>query len=158
MGLIQQEEIFDALADVRRRRLLVFLLEHESRDVPELSGVSSEMAEMNRTFLREYLSGPRSVDGANEELLRTHHVHLPKLDEHDFIDWDRENNVVTKGSRFEEMKPLLEPLTNGREERSPTRSAVLGRRLGTQETRHRFPSSLCTVSFGTDGARSLRTD
>ncbi|MFC6827212.1 DUF7344 domain-containing protein [Halopelagius fulvigenes] len=116
MGLIHQVELFDALADGTRRRLLVFLLDHESRDVPKLSGVSAEMAEMNRVLLREYLSGSRRVDGGDKELLRTHHVHLPKLDEFDFIDWDQEANVVTKGSRFDEIRPLLEPL-EGREER-----------------------------------------
>ncbi|RDI71921.1 DUF7344 domain-containing protein [Halopelagius longus] len=127
MGLIHQEEMFDALADGNRRRLLVFLLDHESRDVPKLSGITAEMAEMNRALLREYLSGPRRVDGGDKELLRTHHVHLPKLDGFDFIEWDREAHVVTKGPRFDDMRPLIEPLEDRGERVAPVAEVRLRR-------------------------------
>lgn len=102
-----QDEIFEALADTQRRRLLVFLLHHDSQYVAELSDVSSELAEMHQTLLRRYLSGPYEVAGSDKELLQMHHVHLPKLAAYDFIDWNRENNLVTKGDRFDEMKPFL---------------------------------------------------
>lgn len=104
------DEIFDALADVQRRRLLLFLLYRDSHYVASLSGVSSEMAEMHQALLQKYLSGSREVDKADKGLLRAHYVHLPKLDGYDFIDWNREVRIVTKGQRFDEVRPFLEQL------------------------------------------------
>jgi hypothetical protein len=39
--------------------------------------------------------------------MRMHHVHLPKLDEMGYIDWDPEADTVAKGPNFEEIRPLL---------------------------------------------------
>ena len=46
------------------------------------------------------------------------HVHLPKMDECGFIDWDREERTVTKGPRFDEIKPLLTMLIDTQHELS----------------------------------------
>jgi len=35
------------------------------------------------------------------------HVHLPKLADHGFIDWDQDTQRVTKGPQFDEIEPLL---------------------------------------------------
>ena len=40
------------------------------------------------------------------------HTHLPKLEDEGFIGWDREENMVRKGPRFEEIQPLLELMHN----------------------------------------------
>lgn len=119
-----QDEIFDALADAQRRRLLLFLLYHDSHYVSKLSGISLEMAEMHRTLLRRYLSGSREVGEADKGLLRTHRIHLPKLDEYGFIDWDRETHIVTKGRRFDEIRPFLEQLDGHQNRRSVKRPLV----------------------------------
>ena len=36
-----------------------------------------------------------------------YHVHLPKLEELEFIKWDRESRVVTPGPRFDAITPYL---------------------------------------------------
>ena len=80
---------FDALADVRRRRLLFALEERNPRsDGPPLDrGLSPDALERERLLLR--------------------HVHLPKLDAYGYVSWDREAHQVTKGPRFDELRPLL---------------------------------------------------
>jgi len=44
------------------------------------------------------------------------HIHLPKLEEYGFIDWDRNSNEVSKGANFEEIRPLLEMLADHEDE------------------------------------------
>jgi len=77
----------DVLSDVHRRRLLIALLE-ESPQTVETDSASEE----SRT---------------DERAVLMWHVHLPKLEDFGYIDWDRESTRVTKGPRFEELKPLL---------------------------------------------------
>lgn len=35
------------------------------------------------------------------------HVHLPKLADVDYIDWDPDTGAIQEGGRFEEIEPLL---------------------------------------------------
>lgn len=79
------DTMMDALRDQTRRRVLLALL----TDVPKRT----------RALGRE--AGPENA----ETLL--YHVHLPKLDEAGYVDWDREANTVTRGPKFHEVEPLL---------------------------------------------------
>jgi hypothetical protein len=89
------DEMLDALADVQRRKLLVALLEHNPQgDAPAA------------------VAGSRGESDALERLVRMDHVHLPKLAEYGFIDWDQEANEVAKGPNFDEIRPLLELLAD----------------------------------------------
>lgn len=87
-------DVFDALADERRRRLLVALLEHNPQpampDPPGDAIVADEQLRRLRIDL--------------------HHHHLPKLVDLGFVDWDQTTDEVTKGPRFDELRPYLEPL------------------------------------------------
>lgn len=88
------DDVFDALADNHRRRLLFALLETNS-----LNGTTG------------YLDSP--PDGRRfEERTRSRqqHVHLPKLDDYGFIEWAPVDNDVRRGSRFSEIRPVLELL------------------------------------------------
>lgn len=84
------DEMLRVLANEHRRRLLVALLEQDPQRGAKV---------------------PRAVHEGERELrrLRTelHHTHLPKLSDADYIQWDRENNVVEKGPKFDEIEPLL---------------------------------------------------
>jgi hypothetical protein len=42
-----------------------------------------------------------------ERAILMRHVHLSKLVNHGYIDWDQESNHVIKGPRFDEIRPLL---------------------------------------------------
>ena len=80
-----------------RRRVLVALLEHNPQDDDDLQI-------------------PPDIELADEDLetLRIHmtHMHLPKLEEAGFIEWDRDTNSIRQGSLFDEIRPLLELMQN----------------------------------------------
>lgn len=114
--MIDNEDMFDALAASRRRKLLVELLIYNPQHVPELSGRSQEIADAHEGLLQQHLSGSPGIPGVDEELLRLYHVHLPKLADYGFIEWERDAHVVAKGPRFDEMTPLLELLTDQQED------------------------------------------
>lgn len=102
------DNAFKAMADPQRRSLLVELHDDGPLRVPELTGVSRELSAANEAFLDEYLSGSVEVADADEDLVRMHLVHLPTLAEDGFVEWDSESNVVKKGPRFDEVRPLLD--------------------------------------------------
>ena len=88
---------FRALANSHRRQLLLALLERNPQ--AEVS-VSDEIR----------------LDQSEEEELRSklYHTHLPRLEQHGYIEWDRKTRTVRKGPNFEEIRPLLELLHRNR--------------------------------------------
>ncbi|MDG5778162.1 transcriptional regulator [Haloarculaceae archaeon H-GB2-1] len=86
------DDIFDALANVHRRRLLVALLGHN----PQQDTVRTP---------EDAHGGEKAVETLQKEL---YHTHLPKLEQAGFISWDQETREVRKGPRFDEIRPLLE--------------------------------------------------
>ena len=96
---------------------------------PRLDGQLEAIAHAHRRhILLELLdenpqpAGPavldRQVNASNRENLRAamHHVHLPKLEERGFVEWDQDANELTKGPKFEDVAPLLEVLDEHRHE------------------------------------------
>lgn len=114
--MIENDEAFDALASIQRRRLLLSLLEDDSESIPELSDESQELLTAHEAVIREFLSSSVEVANTDKDSLRLHHIHLPMLAEYGFIKWDREINYVTEGPQFDDMKPLLEVLDKHQEE------------------------------------------
>ncbi|WP_410767145.1 hypothetical protein [Haloferax sp. DFSO60] len=94
-------EVFEALSHEYRRRILFRLVEEDA----ELAG----------TFLSPPTLGKQTEPDILS--LKLHHVHLPKLDSAEFIDWDREDGSVSRGERFEAVVPLLEMLAEHEEVR-----------------------------------------
>lgn len=125
-GLTIDDEIFDALADVHRRQLLLELLYQEHQQIAELTGVSREVADADDGLLSKHLAGQRHIPSVDDDLVRMHHIHLPKLAEYGLIEWDRDENVVTKGPRFEDVQLLLTGLERQRDGPQPD---VLERRI-----------------------------
>lgn len=93
------DDMMTALANAQRRRLLISLLEHNLQaDSPVvIAGCDSD------------------ADGV--VLMR--HAHLPKLGDYGFIEWNEESNEVTKGPKFDEIRPLLELLDAHEDELPP---------------------------------------
>ena len=51
------------------------------------------------------------TDGGDQEhVIAMHHAHLPKLEDHGFIEWSQETGIVTKGPQFDAIDPLLTTL------------------------------------------------
>ena len=88
---------FRALANVYRRRILVSLMDHNPQAVQ--------------------LGASNAPDETDDErrMIELHHIHLPKLEEYDYISWDRETQEVEKGPRFDEIEPLLAVLIENRD-------------------------------------------
>ncbi|SFB86586.1 hypothetical protein SAMN05444422_102465 [Halobiforma haloterrestris] len=84
------EKAFDALAHGQRRKILFSLLDHNPQDPSNLSNV------------------PWDIPERDEAMIEKRHVHLPKLVDYGYIEWDREAAVITKGPEFDEIRPLLE--------------------------------------------------
>ena len=96
------DDALDAIANLQRRRLLVALLEHNPiDDAPVVIADDDAEAE------------------AVERLVQIKHVHLPKLEEYGFIEWDRDTHEVIKGPRFDEIRPMLELLVDHEDELPP---------------------------------------
>lgn len=93
------DDMVDALADIQRRKLLVALLEHNPQDDSPV-----------------VIADPDGEADAVERLISMQHVHLPKLAEYEFIEWNEETHEVMKGARFDEIRPLLELLDDHEDE------------------------------------------
>lgn len=121
------DDTFDALANAYRRQLLL-----ELRDGPQYVSEPSELCRdldhAHEELLREHLSSSREVREADEELVRQHFVHLPKLDAYGYIELNRDDTLVTQGPRFDELRPLLELLADGRDDRSTAEPVLTLRR------------------------------
>lgn len=96
LGLDEALELFQ---NPYRRRLLVTSLDHNPEDEAD---IPSDLA--------------TSDDEFDQPVIEMTHVYLPKLEELGVIDWNRDENVVTKGPAFEELRPLLELVHNHRDE------------------------------------------
>lgn len=93
------DDMVNALANVQRRKLMVALLEHNPQDDTPVVVADSE-----------------SESDAVKRLISMQHVHLPKLSDYGFIEWNEETHEVVKGPNFDEIRPLLELLDNHADE------------------------------------------
>lgn len=91
MDLSKVDKLFEALSNPYRRQLLVALLDHNPQD------------DRDRDPLNII------ADDIEPEVLEIElvHLHLPKLEEMEFINWDRTTNEISKGPNWKEIKPLL---------------------------------------------------
>ncbi|WP_148414798.1 hypothetical protein [Haloferax sp. KTX1] len=85
------DEALDALGNVHRRRLLLGL---RRRRRARLDAATRDAA----------VGGGRDRDRLKVELF---HVHLPKLADAGFVEWNRRRGSVARGPRFDEIEPLL---------------------------------------------------
>ena len=54
--------------------------------------------------------GERGRDAVDRIATEMHHTHLPRLAEAGYVEWDREDDVLRRGPRFDEVAPLIELL------------------------------------------------
>lgn len=107
-GYMAFDRVLDALAHPLRRQILVALTEHNPQRVE--GGLDAEHALAS-------LGSEVSVD--EREQIEMTHRHLPKLRDYDYVSVDRRTSEISKGSNWEEIKPLLQMLRSN-EESLPT--------------------------------------
>ncbi|MFC6721879.1 ArsR family transcriptional regulator [Halovenus amylolytica] len=89
---ISFDDMLEVMSHIQRRKLLLALTEHNPQDDAPFDPVNSK------------------DEASIEQIVQMKHVHLPKLVDHGFIEWDRDTHEVSKGRNFEEIRPLLELL------------------------------------------------
>lgn len=93
------DEVLDALSHFQRRKLLIALLDHNPQDdSPSVLADSEEDAD------------------DLEKHVAMGDVHLPKLVEYGYINWNQDTHEVTQGPNFDEIQPLLELVVEYKDE------------------------------------------
>lgn len=88
------DEILSALANWQRRQILFALYKRQS---------PLDMA----TFTDKTIIYRQDLE---EQQVKLIHHHLPMLEEFEFIQWDREEEIVEPGPQFHELQPFLDVL------------------------------------------------
>ncbi len=125
--MVNHNDVFDALAASYRRQLLVKLLS-SPQDIPKPSGISREIAEADENLLQRHLSSSQTIAEADKYSISMHHIHLPKLAEYGFIEWNQDDNLVTQGPCFDEIRPQLRLLAEHQDGRLAKDLVVTHRR------------------------------
>lgn len=60
--------------------------------------------------------GDPTENCAEESKIQLYHNHLPRLADGDYIVWDQDTGEVTKGPKFEEIRPFLKLLDSHADE------------------------------------------
>ncbi|MFB6130515.1 MAG: hypothetical protein ABEJ28_06815 [Salinigranum sp.] len=95
------DRVFETLGHPLRRRLLL--------------AVRDRSAFHERGVSIHEVAPDEHADGFVAEM---YHVHLPKLADSGYVDWDRRDEVIRCGPRFEDLSPVLEALSEWQSERS----------------------------------------
>lgn len=84
------DRLFDALSHPHRRRVLVLISEYNSLD-------------------DQFSFGDLVTEDDDPESLKTelYHVHLPKLADAGYIEWDRDDRTIRRGPNSDEIAPVL---------------------------------------------------
>lgn len=86
------DSALSVLADRNRRRVLVSLL---------------DIGPQSRTRPLDLQDVLRSGEASGSCEIRMRHVHLPKLADKGYIEWDRTTDEIRQGQRFAELRPLV---------------------------------------------------
>lgn len=87
------------LASVYRRRVLLALSDPQTAE--EVS------------ILDDVYAGETNIENLKTQM---YHNHLPRLEDAGLIEWQKEDQQVVKGPKFDEIEPLLELLADNAEE------------------------------------------
>lgn len=101
------------LSSDTRRRLLLVLCDVPTVELPEDLRMRSETRTKQQT---PPTSSTPTIDRGSDRLeTQLRHTHLPKLANHDVIEWDRETMTVSRGTEFDSIEPLVRLLLSNPE-------------------------------------------
>jgi hypothetical protein len=104
------DDALEILADGDRRDLLLGLLEANPQTVATPDGETDGGRSAGDT------DGGVATGDRFDRRVTMHHVHLPKLEDYGFVEWDSDTGEVVRGPCFGEIEPLLELLDEHRDE------------------------------------------
>jgi hypothetical protein len=93
---IDLDQVFQTLNHPARRYILITLEEQNQCDVDALATDQGDKGDLEQA--------PSLPD--------LHHNHLPRLNETEFVQWDRTAESVRRGPHFEDLRPLLKWIRN----------------------------------------------
>lgn len=102
-GTRPDSRAFDALANSYRRQLLLALFDENPQDDDDLDPL-------------DLLVEGETADDLTATRIELTHMHLPKLADMGFIEWDRESGELSKGPNWKEIAPLLRLMHEHRDE------------------------------------------
>lgn len=97
LGMTDLDAALSTVAHGQCRLVLLALLDHNPQTVSRLS------------IPEDVHPGDEEIEKAEVEM---HHIHLPRLEDAGFIEWNKDDRQVMKGPRYADIKPLLEVLTD----------------------------------------------
>ena len=94
------DTMFAVLSSSSRRRILLGVSDHNPRDEDEFApdAFASEKDDLER---------------AKTQL---HHIHLPKLADNRYIEWNPDTETIRRGSNFDDIAPLLRLMADHEDE------------------------------------------
>lgn len=101
---IQKDDAFHVLQNARRRAVLRYLLDHEEQGAFRMRDLAEEVAAWEHgTTVRQL-----SSDERQRVYIALYQSHLPKLDDHDIIDYDQSRGVVEPTPLIYALEPFLD--------------------------------------------------
>lgn len=104
---IDQDDLYDALNNARRRHVIRSLARHPKRDVGTIAG---ELAAIENDCPLSEISG----EERKRVYVGLHQAHLKKLHDWGIIEWDKDRQTVTRGPvhsvAYEAMCAISEPI------------------------------------------------
>lgn len=97
-----RDDVFDALSDRHRRRLLLALRAESDSNDPK----------MDIDGLVEAVATGGGTDPVRIQLF---HIHLPKLADSGYIRWDSNAGTITTGPRWDSLESVLDVLVENRD-------------------------------------------
>lgn len=97
------DRVFEALANPYRRQLLLAMLESNPQDDDDIDPL-------------DLLKQDETTDDVHATQINLEHVHLPKLTDMGFIEWDRESGDLSKGPNWGGIAPLLQLMHDHQDE------------------------------------------
>lgn len=101
------------------------LIPHDELASPEMDRVLQILSHRQRRLILYRLKQEEAYtllensDTLDESEIELYHVHLPKLEAADYVEWNRNTREVSRGSRYGEVEPLLTLLGDHADELPP---------------------------------------